>query len=343
MIVASKTRAGGGWLTRGLFAAMLLAAAAGGEPAAKNAVPAEPPAAAGHRDLIAHTAAQPAVGLDQALARAMDKNPGILAAKAKLAMAEAELHNAHYEAAWHVVSCWNAIKDQEQAAAAARQHLAVAEKQYNIGRLTEAELLAAKEALVEAEAKLSRSRIDLQFVTGQAPPSAAATLTSHFAPATGGAPRPTQVPHGPMVERIRQALLTPTQMEFVETPLKDVIDFLKDFHKIEIQLDEDAPWPPGFAPADWMITCNIKGMSLAAAFQLWDDKYRQLKLVVRDYGILVTTPGRVEEAGYMPVLEFARLPAGAERAAAEKAAAPAPPKGPAPNPSPPPPTGTPSK
>ena len=40
--------------------------------------------------------------------------------------------------------------------------------------------------------------------------------------------------------RIREALDQPTQIEFVDTPLKDVIDYLKDLHHIEIQTDDSA-------------------------------------------------------------------------------------------------------
>ena len=42
------------------------------------------------------------------------------------------------------------------------------------------------------------------------------------------------------VEKIEAALEQPTSIEFVETPLKDVIDYLKDFHHIEIHLDSAA-------------------------------------------------------------------------------------------------------
>ena len=39
------------------------------------------------------------------------------------------------------------------------------------------------------------------------------------------------------VERIRDALLTRTELNFIKTPLTDVVDYLKDRHKIEIQID----------------------------------------------------------------------------------------------------------
>ena len=41
----------------------------------------------------------------------------------------------------------------------------------------------------------------------------------------------------PAEKKIEEALKQPTQIEFVETPLKDVVDYLKDLHHIEIQLD----------------------------------------------------------------------------------------------------------
>jgi hypothetical protein len=116
-------------------------------------------------------------------------------------------------------------------------------------------------------------------------------------------------------------------MEFVETPLKDIVDYLKDLHHIEIQIDGSAipeqkqgrrrpsrpqPPTPGSAIPEqeqgMPITMNLKGMSLAAAFQrLEDEKFGELKFVVRDYGILLTTPTRAREAGYMPLADFLRL------------------------------------
>jgi len=33
--------------------------------------------------------------------------------------------------------------------------------------------------------------------------------------------------------KIEQALAAPTQLEFIETPLSDVVEYLKDYHEIE--------------------------------------------------------------------------------------------------------------
>ena len=84
-----------------------------------------------------------------------------------------------------------------------------------------------------------------------------------------------------------------------------MVDYLKDLHHIEIQIDGSAlPEQKQGMP----ITMNLRGVSMAAAFQRFEDeKFGELKFVVRDYGILVTTPTRAQEAGYMPVAEFLRL------------------------------------
>ena len=45
---------------------------------------------------------------------------------------------------------------------------------------------------------------------------------------------------GQAEKKISEALKSPTQLEFIETPLQDVVDYLKDFHDIEIQIDNRA-------------------------------------------------------------------------------------------------------
>jgi hypothetical protein len=88
-------------------------------------------------------------------------------------------------------------------------------------------------------------------------------------------------------KRIEETLNAPTQVEFVETPLQDVIDFLKDYHKIEIQLDirgnelNIEPTTP--------ITKNFKGISLRSALRLLLGELK-LTYVLRDEVLLITTP-----------------------------------------------------
>ncbi|MGO9111411.1 MAG: MG2 domain-containing protein [Thermoguttaceae bacterium] len=99
------------------------------------------------------------------------------------------------------------------------------------------------------------------------------------------------------VRRIREALKSPTHIEFVETPLKDVIDYLKDLHHIEIQLDSAAIKEAGVDEST-PVTKNLQGISLRSALKMLLDEL-QLKLVVHNEVLLITSPAKAESDEYM--------------------------------------------
>ena len=72
---------------------------------------------------------------------------------------------------------------------------------------------------------------------------------------------------GTAEKKINEALKSPTQLEFIETPLTDVIDYLKDYHEIEIQIDKKALDDVGIG-TDTPVTKNLKGISLRSALRL---------------------------------------------------------------------------
>jgi tetratricopeptide (TPR) repeat protein len=92
--------------------------------------------------------------------------------------------------------------------------------------------------------------------------------------------------------KIEAELREPTQLEFVETPLTDVIDYLKERHKIEIQLDRRALSDVGIG-TDTPVTRNLQGVSLKSALRLM---LRELELtyIIKDGVVLITTPERAE-------------------------------------------------
>jgi hypothetical protein len=99
--------------------------------------------------------------------------------------------------------------------------------------------------------------------------------------------------------KIEEQLRSPTELEFQGTPLIDVIDYLKDFHQIEIQLDTKALTDVGIG-SDTPVTKNLKGITLRSALRLM---LRELNLtyLIRDEVLLITTP---EEAEGRMVTEF---------------------------------------
>ena len=97
---------------------------------------------------------------------------------------------------------------------------------------------------------------------------------------------------GAAEKKITEALKSPTTLEFMETPLTDVVDYLKDLHKIEIQLDNKALGDVGVAP-DTPITRNLKGVSLRSALRLM---LRELDLtyLIDNEVLLITTPEQAD-------------------------------------------------
>ncbi len=104
---------------------------------------------------------------------------------------------------------------------------------------------------------------------------------------------------------IEEALAKPTEMCFTDTPLSDVILFLKDHHGIEIQLDGRALSDAG-VEASTPVTKNIKGISLRSALDLM---LRDLNLTwtIQDEVLLITTPEEGEARLTRQVLDVGDL------------------------------------
>jgi hypothetical protein len=98
---------------------------------------------------------------------------------------------------------------------------------------------------------------------------------------------------GPAEKKIDEALKSPTAIEFVQTPLGDVIDYLKDLHKIEIQLDRRELESMNIGP-DTLVTVSLKGISLRSALRLFLDDLG-LKFIVHDEVLLITSPPKAGE------------------------------------------------
>jgi hypothetical protein len=71
----------------------------------------------------------------------------------------------------------------------------------------------------------------------------------------------------PAEEKILLALEKPTTFDFIETPLQDVVDYLKDHHKIEIQLDSKTLENGGMG-TDTPVSRKLSDISLRAALRL---------------------------------------------------------------------------
>jgi hypothetical protein len=88
-------------------------------------------------------------------------------------------------------------------------------------------------------------------------------------------------------EKILAALEQPTELDFHESPLQTVVDFLKDKHSIGIQLDVKALEDGGMA-SDTPVTCKVNGVSLRSGLRLLVLQI-DLAILVRDELLQITT------------------------------------------------------
>jgi hypothetical protein len=109
-------------------------------------------------------------------------------------------------------------------------------------------------------------------------------------------PAATSVPQSPVEflplpsgseKKIADALKQPTHLDFQDSPLQDVVDYLRDLHGIEIQLDEKALTDASI-DLETQITKSLKGISFRSALRLVLGAL-DLTAIVQDDVLLITT------------------------------------------------------
>src|SRR5689334_5590929 len=88
------------------------------------------------------------------------------------------------------------------------------------------------------------------------------------------------------VEKIRLELENNTKLEFVETPLKEVVEYLTDLHQIEIVIDEPALKAVG-VEVNTPVTKNLSGITLRKALNLMLGEM-ELTWTIRDDALVIT-------------------------------------------------------
>ncbi|MCH7728367.1 MAG: DUF4974 domain-containing protein, partial [Planctomycetes bacterium] len=85
----------------------------------------------------------------------------------------------------------------------------------------------------------------------------------------------------------KKALVSATRIQFIETPLQDIVDYLKDLHNVEIVIEKRALAAEGVSP-DVPITVSLQDMSLASVLSLVLEPH-DLTWIAKDNKIVVTS------------------------------------------------------
>ncbi len=110
---------------------------------------------------------------------------------------------------------------------------------------------------------------------------------------------------------VLKALRSPTRLDFVDAPLLDVIDYLKEQHDLDIQIDASLLADKDFADAS-IQTIQLEDISLWGALR-HILRPLQLTFVVRGNVLLITTPDEARScvaAEYRPAAVLRRLKKG---------------------------------
>ncbi|REK10543.1 MAG: hypothetical protein DWQ37_16245 [Planctomycetota bacterium] len=91
-------------------------------------------------------------------------------------------------------------------------------------------------------------------------------------------------------EKILAALEQPTEINFVDRPLRDVVEYLGEYHRkdgLQVQFDSRAMEDIGIE-SDVPVSINVKGLSLRAALSLLLSDH-DLVALVKDDVLMITT------------------------------------------------------
>lgn len=254
-------------------------------------------------------------GLDDLLARATENHPDVAAAKAKVALAEAELKSKRLEVARDIISLYEGMREQESTVKRCEASLSEFVKSNSRvpNAVSQEEIRRAQSDLEVAKTKLEHTASELHHVIGLIGEKSAANDPRSTASATSAAAtRRSQMPQGPVAERVKSILDERTDLGFADnpTPLKDVADYIASKHKLPIYIH------PNFDAGAIIVDRTFKDVPLRYAFEgIQELTQGEISFVVRDYGILVVPKVVADDNGYVSAVDFGRDRAGAKTGA----------------------------
>lgn len=235
--------------------------------------------------------------LEEMLQQGLENSPEIKIAEAKLKQAQAELDAARLAVTSKIIESRTELLDLKQKLQVEREQAAILKNLVEKNAAPESQLINARQAADAIDNRLQERQTVLQYLLG--------TKTSRLLPlylsanrATAG-DTPMQPEISKAMEKVHAALEKPVELEFNETPIRDVVDFLIEYVGINIVLVVADP-----AERDWPTTINIKGVPLGAAIQAIEDTH-EVRFFVRDYGMMVVVGNRAIP-GATPAVEWWR-------------------------------------
>jgi hypothetical protein len=243
--------------------------------------------------------------LEEMLEQALQSNPDVRVAEAKVREAEAKLNQTRLAVTQKVATLYASLDAAKQAVEVAEADLAGATKRFESGRITVEEYMKSRHQVAIAKAELAKLQAEVPYLVGKRLGEESASTDKaienglrwlghqHLIGAMDRESMATslallalreaslQKAAGPMSDRVRKALDKPVTLDYRKKSGEAV---LKD-------LFEKADLPVHFRAktASEVSLISKEPLTLGAALQLYQDLADDgVRFVVRDYGVLVT-------------------------------------------------------
>lgn len=232
--------------------------------------------------------------LSAAVSRALQRNPLVLIAEAKVHQAQAESNEVKFKVVGDVTRAFRLYAHYKQALAEIknsngpnddshrqiRDHLETSELDliYLLGIGAGSSPPSPEQGGISVD----KNNFEWNFIGMRgAPPSKAPA--SRKASEWFASQKKQRESHALAIPKaLRTALAAKTELEFKDSPLEDAVDYLAERHQVQfVKLEKSIKVS---------VTCHISGVSLAAALQAIADLTNYC-FVFRDYGILVVERG----------------------------------------------------
>jgi len=224
-----------------------------------------------------------AESLEKLIDRAVNNNPNIAAARAKVALAQAELNVAQMEVAREVVALHG---EREVLMQKFSRMSDIHEKSEGVISIQE---------LISIKSKIAQIDTQLQHLVGK--PQAHNTNASGMLPGTTPSGKAGTSWKPAEADKFAKVLNSSVSLEFHETPIEDVLEFLEDMVGIKMATD--------WSTKDMPVTLRLRDMPLGASLQAIEDVC-EVRFVVREYGILAVAANRANDRNALFAVDFWR-------------------------------------
>jgi hypothetical protein len=246
--------------------------------------------------------------LEELLAQALKDNPDIRVAAAKYSEAEAELNRVRLQVLQKLLTVHRALENAQESVRVWQDQYDRGMKAVKEGAADQGALDNARTMLAQAKTKLAEVEGEVSYLIGKQPqaktraeviqwrfthiPDVEVAIPYHVdrvtladTPVTLGLTL-TKPVQGPLADKIRQALDKPISVSYKDAPLDEVLKDFRQFTGVHIQVTKGST-------AGANLTMQMANLPFGAALQWLEDALPGHRIVVREYGLLLTTEDRV--------------------------------------------------